>query len=142
MNEDQEKAKKFIKLSMKQQLNDGEMEVTLYCPTCYEMRTGKVEVSIVEKIGEGQVIINQCDKCRRLGRKINLESLKAVLSGERLPLPDIDENYSLSDLVDDLLKKTNLGDKKDKTRLIVSHGKDTAFDNNLDDNNHQEEEDE
>ena len=101
----EEKAKKLITLSMSQPINEGMAEMSLFCPSCYKVRKGTVEKAVVEKVGKDQVVINQCDVCRSKGKKINLESWKAVLNGERLPFPDLDESYTLSDLVNDLLKK-------------------------------------
>lgn len=109
MNDTEKKARALIKAAMKQPIaksddTDG-VEVTLLCPTCYQTRKGRARKELADKVGDDKAIMHQCATCRAIGREINLDELKAVLEGKRIPLPNIDENYTLSDLIDDLLKK-------------------------------------
>lgn len=99
------RAKKFLEGTLEQQLpNDPDgMEIALLCPTCYKTRKERVKEDFATQIGE-QLIVNQCARCRAIGREIDLDELKKVLSGERLPLPKIDKYYTLSDLITDLLE--------------------------------------
>jgi len=82
------------------------------CPTCFKVSSLEDDfmMSLEDKTAhiEGEyMVVHQCEKCRERGDIPDPDQLKEVLEGRRLPIHDITENYSLSDLIKDLLGSNN-----------------------------------